>query len=78
MMNSVLILAVMVVVLFAFIQGLYCFLLVLPEEKFKDLKRLTGSPLYYWIFFSYLIVMSFSLAGFYWFVQKLINCIKIG
>ncbi len=73
MMNSVLIVAVMVVVLIAFVQGFVCFLWDLPQEKFKASKGLIKPPFYGWIFISYLIVMSFSLAGFYLFMSDLIN-----
>ena len=73
MINSVLIVAAIIVVLFAFAQGFVCFLWYLPQEKFKASKGLIEPPFYYWIFFSYLIVMSFSLAGFYWFMSELIN-----
>jgi hypothetical protein len=72
-MNSVLIVAAIIVVLFAFVQGFVCFLWDLPQEKFKASKGLIKPPFYGWIFFSYLIVMSFSLAGFYWVMSELIN-----
>lgn len=65
--------AVLLIVLFAFTQGFMCFLWDLPQEKFKASKGLIDPPFYYWIFFSYLIVISFSLAGFYLFMSDLIN-----
>lgn len=70
---NILIMEVLLIVLFAFAQGFVCFLWYLPQEKFKASKGLIEPPFYYWIFFSYLIVMSFSLAGFYWFMSELIN-----
>ena len=70
---NILIIAVLLIVLFAFVQGFVCFLWDLPQEKFKASKGLIDPPFYYWIFFSYLIVISFSLAGFYLFMSDLIN-----
>ncbi len=70
---NILIIAVLLIVLFAFVQGFVCFLWDLPQEKFKASKGLIDPPFYYWIFFSYLIVKSFSLAGFYLFMSDLIN-----
>ena len=72
-MMNILIMEVLLIVLFAFVQGFVCFLWNLPQEKFKAAKGLIEPPFYYWIFFSYLIVMSFSLAGFYWAMSELIN-----
>jgi hypothetical protein len=72
-MMNILIIAVLLIVLFAFVQGFVCFLWDLPQEKFKASKGLIDPPFYYWIFFSYLIVISFSLAGFYLFMSDLIN-----
>ena len=72
-MMNILIIEVLLIVLFAFVQGFVCFLWDLPQEKFKATKGLIEPPFYYWIFFSYLIVMSFSLAGFYLFMSELIN-----
>ena len=77
MMNSVLIVAVIIIVLIAFVQGFVCFLWDLPQEKFKASKGLIKPPCFGWIFFSYLIVISFSLAGFYLFMSDLINKLEI-
>lgn len=70
---NILIMVVLLIVLFAFVQGFVCFLWDLPQEKFKASKGIIKPPFYGWIFFSYLIVISFSLAGFYLFMSDLIN-----
>ncbi len=76
-MMNILIMEVLLIVLFAFVQGFVCFLWYLPQEKFKASKGLIEPPFYGWIFFSYLIVISFSLAGFYLFMSDLINKLEI-
>lgn len=73
MINSILIVAALTAVLIAFIQGFVCFLLDLPQKKFKTLKGLTEPPFYYWIFVSYLMVVFFSITGFVWFMSELTN-----
>ena len=73
-MMNILIIAVLLFVLVLFYQGYVIFLWYLPQEKFKADKWLMNRG---WILISYILVSSFSLAGFCWFARELINCIKI-
>ena len=74
-MMNILIIAVLIFILVLFYQGYMIFLWYLPQEKFKADKWLMNRG---WILISYILVSSFSLAGFCWFARELINCIKIG
>lgn len=74
---NVLIIAVLLFVLVLFYQGYMIFLWYLPQEKFKTNKWLMDHHFMGWILISYILVSSFSLAGFCWFARELINCIKI-
>jgi hypothetical protein len=75
---NILIIAVLLIVMFAFIQGFLVFLVDIPQERFRATKGLISQPYFGWILLSYILVFAFALYGYYNFVISLINCIKIG
>lgn len=74
---DILIIAVLLIVMFAFIQGFLVFLVDIPQEKFRASKGLIPQPYFGWILLSYILVFAFALYGYYSFVISLLNCIKI-